>query len=195
MRTRLLFLLRASLPLLLFLLLLTWSAAGAEDEGGQPVIADITLTASSGQLRLSAAVKNCFTKEMLEGVHNAIPVTFRFKVSLERSRSYWFDQDLEEMSVNHTLSYDPLRREYQIDFSEKDHPKTTRSLAEAERMMAELKHIEIAQLKELSSGASYVLHIKATLAENTLPLSMHSIIPFTSLWNFETDWRVIEFKY
>lgn len=194
MRTRLLFLLRACLPLLLLLLALAWSTAGAEDEN-KPVIADITITASGGKLLLSAAVKNCFTKEMLEGVHNAIPVTFRFKISLERNRSYWLNQTIQEMSINHTLSYDPLRREYQIDFSEKKQPQTTRSLAEAERMMAELKSVELAQLNELSSGASYALHTKATLAENTLPLSMHSIIPFTSLWNFETDWRVIEFKY
>ncbi|WP_417908630.1 DUF4390 domain-containing protein [Candidatus Electronema sp. PJ] len=178
---------------LLLCLLLAWPAAGSDED--KPVIADITLTASGGKLLLSAAVKHSFTKEMLEGVHNALPITFRFKVSLERVRSYWLDQSIAELGINHTLSYDPIRREYQVACSEKEQPSITRSLDEAQRMMAELKRIDIAQLTQLYSGASYILHVKATLEENTFPLGIHSIIPFTSLWNFETDWRVIEFIY
>jgi hypothetical protein len=191
MRTRFFFLLQVTS--LLLCLFLAWPAAGSNED--KPVITDITLTASSGKLLLSAAVKDSFTKEMLEGVHNAIPITFRFKVSLERVRSYWLDQSIAELGINHTLSYDPIRREYQVAFSEKEQPITTRSLHEAQRMMAELRKIDITTLNQLSSGASYILHVKATLEENTFPLGIHSIIPFTSLWNFETDWRVIEFIY
>jgi len=189
MRTQLFFLL-TSLTLLFFLP--TWSATGA---GSKPLITDIVINASKGRLLLSAAVKDCFTKEMLEGVQNGIPVTFRFKIRLERGRSYWFSKKIKELAINHTLSYDPIRREYQVAFAEYDQPRTTRSLAEAQQMMAELRGIEIAALKELKVGASYALRIKATLVENTLPLSIHSLIPFYSIWNFETDWRLVEFSY
>jgi hypothetical protein len=132
---------------------------------------------------------------MLEGVHNAIPLTFRFKIELERVRSYWFNKELAKIGINHTLSYDPIRREYQVAFSEKSQPRSTRSLGEAQRLMAELKGLEIAKLDQLSVGSSCTLHVKATLAENTFPLGLHVIIPFTSLWNLETDWRTVEFTY
>jgi hypothetical protein len=189
MRIRLFFLL-ASLTLLFFLL--AWPAAGG---GGGPVIADIALTGSGGRLLLSAAVKDCFTKEMLEGVQNGIPVTFRFKIRLERLRSWWLNQTVNSLGINHTLSYDPIRRDYQVAFSEYDQPRSTRSLAEAEQMMAELDKIELARLDKLIAGEKYALRIKATLVENTLPLSIHSLIPFYSIWNFETDWRLVEFSY
>uniref|UniRef100_UPI004056C176 DUF4390 domain-containing protein n=1 Tax=Candidatus Electronema sp. TaxID=2698783 RepID=UPI004056C176 len=189
MRIRLFFLL-ASLMLLFFLL--AWPAAGG---GDRPLISNIVITASEGRLLLSAAVKDCFTKEMLEGAQNGIPITFRFKIRLERGRDYWFSKKIRELGINHTLSYDPIRRDYQVAFAEYDRPRVTRSLAEAQRMMAELREIEIATLKELKVGSSYALRIKATLVENTLPLSIHSLIPFYSIWNFETDWRLVEFSY
>ncbi|MCW5199110.1 DUF4390 domain-containing protein, partial [Desulfobulbus sp. F3] len=168
-------------------------AAGAEENN--PTIDNINITGSSGKLLLSSAVRNCFTKEMLEGMHNGIPVTFRFKIKLEHVVSYWFDQKIAEHGINHTLSYDPIRREYQIACSERSQLRTTRSLGEAQRMMAELKGFEIVALNKLIRGEKYTMHLKATLEETTFPLSIHSLIPFISLWNLETDWRLVEFRY
>ncbi len=161
----------------------------------QPAITDILLSSSHKSLLLSATVQNCFTEDMLEGVHNAIPVTFRFYLDLRRVRNYWFNERIMKQVVNHTLSYDPIKQEYQVAFSEKDRPETTRSLEEAKKMMAELHEIKLLPLSKLLTTEKYALHIKTTLAENTLPLSIHSIIPLFSLWNFETDWRTVEFTY
>jgi hypothetical protein len=184
---------RVARTAVLLLLLCLQPAAWAAAE--QPVVTDVRLAASPENLLISAAVQDCFTEDMLEGVHNAIPVTFRFYLDLRRMRDYWFDQRLVRQVINHTLSYDPIKQEYQVAFSEKEQPETTRSLAEAEKMMAELHDIRLSRLKALQTGEKYALYIKATLAENTLPLSIHSIIPFFSLWNFETDWRMVKFRY
>lgn len=174
-------------------LLLYWQVAWSATK--QPTVTDILLSSSGKELLLSATVQDCFTEDMLEGVHNAIPVTFRFYIDLRRVRNYWFNERIVKQVVNHTLSYDPIKQEYQVAFSEKDRPETTRSLEEAKKMMAELHEIALISLSELPRKEKYALHIKTTLAENTLPLSIHSIIPFFSLWNFETDWRTVEFKY
>ncbi len=183
-----------SIPILLLTALLLYSpvqAAGSKE----PTIEDIIITTSSTDLLLFAMVKNCFTKEMLEGVRNGIPLTFRFTVELEKIRSKWFDVTLVEKVINHTLSYDAVKETYQIDFSEKNKPKITKSQDKAKELMAELSGLKVIARKELIPDAPYALQIKATLVENTLPLGMHYILPFTSLWNFETDWRTIEFRY
>jgi hypothetical protein len=193
MRPQLFSPLRAVLLFCLLFAVWPWSAAGTDGE--KPIIADINITSSSSKLLLSAAVNNSFTKEMLEGVQNGIPVTFRFKIKLEHVINYWLDPKVAEHGINHTLSYDPIRREYQVAFSEHRQPRTTRSLNEAQRMMAELKGFEIVPLNNLIRGEQYALYIKATLEETTFPLSIHSLIPFISLWNFETDWRMAEFRY
>lgn len=177
----------------LLILLLGWQTAWSAPR--QPAVTDILLSSSSKELLFSATVQDCFTEDMLEGVHNAIPVTFRFYIDLRRVRNYWFNERIVKQVVNHTLSYDPIKQEYQVAFSEKERPETTRSLATAKKMMAELHEIDLISLSKLSHKEKYALHIKTTLAENILPLSIHSIIPFFSLWNFETDWRTVEFKY
>jgi hypothetical protein len=61
--------------------------------------------------------------------------------------------------------------------------------------MSELNGVKIIERHELIPDVLYALHVKAILAEKTLPMNMHYIVPFISLWDFETDWRTIEFRY
>ncbi len=161
----------------------------------EPTIEEIIITTSSTQLLLFATVKNCFTDEMLEGVRNAIPLTFRFDIELNKERNNWFDVTLVDESITHTMTYDAIKEEYQVAFSEKNRFEVTRSEEKAKELMAELSGLEIIAHKDLIPDAPYGLQIKATLVENTLPLGMHYILPFTSFWNFETDWRTIDFRY
>ena len=188
-----LFLRTAKLLLLALFLLLSVPVMAAEEK--EPTIEEIIITTSSTQLLIFATVKNCFTDEMLEGVRNAIPLTFRFDIILDKERNNWFDVSLVEKSITHTMTYDPIKEEYQVAFSEKNRSDMSRSEDKAKALMAELSGFEVIALKELIPDAPYALHIKATLVENTLPLGMHYILPFTSFWNFETDWRTIEFRY
>jgi hypothetical protein len=183
-----------TIPILLLTALLLYTPVHAADSK-EPTIEDIIITTSSTDLLLFAMVKNCFTEEMLEGVRNGIPLTFRFTIELEKIRSKWFDVTMVKETINHTLSYDAIKETYQIDFSEKNKPEVTKSQDKAKQLMAELSGLKVIARKELIPDAPYALQIKATLVENTLPLGMHYILPFTSLWNFETDWRTIEFRY
>ncbi len=166
-------------------------AADNED----PTIEDFIITTSSTDLLLFATVKNSFTKKMLEGVRNGIPITFSFDIELEKIRHVWFDRTLVEKKITHTMTYDAIKQRYTIQLSEKKNPEITRSSTEAKQLMAEINGLKVIANKKLIPDASYSLHIKATLVENTLPLGMHYILPFTSLWNFETDWCSIEFRY
>jgi len=47
-------------------------------------------------------------------------------------------------------------------------------------------------LKEIAPNSSYVIKVKAKLARKTLPLYFHYLIPFTSLWDFETKWHELK---
>ncbi len=177
------------------LLLALWSPALSEEEL-EAHIDDILITTSQTHLLLFCSVKNSFTPEMIEGIHNGIPVTFTFLVKLEQVRSKWLDKTLTEDSFQHTLSYDSLKERYKVYRSEKtNNPFVTDSLDKAIEIMTELNGIKIIHRDELIPDAPYAIQVKAKLAEKKLPLYMHYIIPFISLWDFETDWRTIEFRY
>ena len=186
----------SALPgLLLFILLLLPHPAGAAEEA-KPNISDILITTSQTDLLLFCTIKNGFTPEMIEGVRNGIPVTFTFLIELERTVNNWFDSTLVELSLQHTLTFDPLKEKYTVTLAERpDAPVTTDSLDRAVEAMTELSGIRVVNRDRLEPDAPYALHVKATLAEKILPMNMHYFVPFISLWNFETDWRTIEFRY
>jgi hypothetical protein len=170
--------------------------------GGQSALAqnatieELIVTNSSTDLLLFLTVNDAFTRQMEEGIKNGIPVTFNFYVKLERKRKAWLNQELVSLQFDHTLSYDTLKEEYSIVRSElTGQTFRTKSLAEAKKAMAQLNGPPIAPLKALLPEAGYLLKVKAKLAEKTLPLYFHYVIPFWSLWDFETAWYNVEFRY
>lgn len=161
-----------------------------------PQMTDIILTTSGSHLLIFATLENGFTKPMIAGITNGLPVSFDFNIELEAVNSGWFDSTLLSTTITHTLQYDSLKEEYKIIFSEKKgKAETTRSLQEAKTLMAEINGFPLLKIERLTPDAPYTLKIKAIMDKNTLPFGMHYILPFTSLWDFETDWRTIEFRY
>lgn len=165
-------------------------------EEGKANIADIIITTSKTHLLLFCAIKNSFTPEMIEGARNGIPITFDFFIQLEKINNNWPDTTLTEIQIQHTLHYDPLRELYKINLPEKGNKTvTTPSIEKAMEYLSELNGVKVIEHKKLIPDAPYALQVKAKMAEKTLPLNMHYIIPFISLWDFETDWRTIEFRF
>lgn len=183
---------------LLFILLPVFVYPFPVSAGDQPEadISDIIITTSETNLLFFCTVKNSFTPEMIKGIRNGIPITFTFLIELDKVIDDWPDTTLTELTIHHTLTYDTLKEEYHIQLSEKNnHVVTTDSLAKAKEIMAELSGIKIIPRDKLIPDAPYALHVKAKLAKKKLPFNIHYLIPFISLWDFETDWRTIEFRY
>jgi len=178
-----------------FLLLLCPGQSPAAS-GQTPEIKDIIVTTSENNLLLFATVKNGFTQEMLDGVRNGIPVVFTYYLKLVKSSSNWLDTTLVESTVTRTLTFDSGKREYRIAFSDQDGKVvTTGDLEQAKQLMAEINGIKVIALTQLVADTPYAIHFKVTLKKGSLPLGIHRLLPIPALWDFETDWRTIEFRY
>ncbi|WP_448873575.1 DUF4390 domain-containing protein [Desulfobulbus propionicus] len=161
-----------------------------------PEIKDIIVTTSDVDLLLFATVKNGFTQEMLDDVRAGAPIVFTFSLKLVKISDHWLDSSLVESEVTHTLSFDQQHQEYRIVFSNQpDKALTTKNIEEAKQLLAELNGVKVIALSQLIPDAPYAIHFKVVLKKGSLPLGMHNILPFSSLWNFETDRRTIEFRY
>jgi hypothetical protein len=152
-------------------------------------IKDFTVSNSDTQLSLYLTVTDCFTDDMEVAIHNGIPATFTYYVDIYRKRSNWPDKKIRKYEFNHILEFDSLKKEYRIQRDEKNDSKFTTSLDEAKVLMSEINGFKMLPLEEIDSKASYVIKVKAKLARKTLPLYFHYLIPFTSLWDFETEWH------
>lgn len=183
------------LVLLLMIQPLQSSAANDTKISG-PHFTDIIVTTSDSHLLFFGELENSLTSEMIEGLYSGIPVEFSFFVELEKIESNWFDDQLAKIEFSHSLSYDTLKQLYTVktqEISKKVH--TVETLEEAKALLNEINGLKIVKLEELEPDQTYRLRVKADLYKKTLPLSLHSVIPFISWWDLNTDWHTIEFMY
>jgi hypothetical protein len=162
----------------------------------EATLSDIILTNTREDLLVFFEIKGCFTREMEEAIQNGIPTTFTIFINFYRTRTFWLDQTIASIRVEHTIKYDSLKNEFRVKRSEDQYRESNfADFAAAKKAMAEIKSIKIAPLSELVKNSKYQLRIKAELEKVRLPLYLHYVLFFVSLWDFETDWYTVDFIY
>ncbi len=181
---------------LIFTLFSTASQGIANDSKKKASLTDIIVTTSEKELIVFSVLNDSFNDEMIQGLHSGIPVHFSFFVELILEKPNWFDKELVSMEFKHILEYDTLKEIYRVkleEMSKKD--STFKSIAKAQKAINEINNLKIIKLAQLQPDQSYTLRIKAELFKKTLPMKLHYLIPFISLWDIETNWHAIDFKY
>lgn len=183
---------RRSFGVLLILFLLSQNIALAQDAR----LSDIIVTNTRDDLLLYLNVEGAFREKMKSAILSGVPATFSFFISLHRRRSFWFDKELADLKITHTIKYNNLKKEFSVKRSwENGDPLTTQSFDEAQKWMTEIDSLKIVPLSRLEKGGHYQIIAKAELSKLTLPFYLHYIFFFVSLWDFETDFYTIEFIY
>jgi hypothetical protein len=178
--------------LILGLLLIASQAGYAQDA----TLTNITVSNTRDDLLLFLNLQGAFREEMKQAILSGAPSTFSFFAKLNRVRSLWFDKDIADLEVTHTIVYDNLKKEFTVTRSWKDNnPEVTKSFDEAQKWMTEIDSLKIIPLSRLEKGEQYQLRVKAEVSKKTLPLYLHYILFFVSLWDFETDWYTIDFTF
>jgi hypothetical protein len=181
---------------LLILLISVFLGSLSPGWGKQAQISDIIVTNNQGHLLVYFVTKGCFTPEMNKAIQNGIPTTFTFLIEIYKPRSLWPDKQLASQKVHHTIKYDSLRQEYAVTLSERaNQTLMVKELGKAQEMMADISNFQLIPLSALEKNTQYQLRIKAQLNKVRLPLYLHYLFFFVSLWDFETDWYVVDFMY
>ena len=181
---------------LVFLLILLALLAALPARAQQAHLSDIVVTNTSEHLIVYFSVEDCYTAEMLQAIESGIPTTFTFYMHLYSKRDFWWDRKIAELEVQHTVTYDPLKKRYEVRLSEKqDEVLMMEDFDEARRLMSEVVSLEVASLDLLEKGTQYQLRMMVELDKIRLPLYLHQVLFFLSLWDFETDWYSVDFMY
>ncbi len=163
----------------------------------QARLTDMVASNTRDNLLLFVKVEGAFTEKMKEAVLNGIPTSFSFIVTLEKINPFfWPDKTVAEKKVTHTIKYETLKKQFTVKRSWEDNRAlTTDSFKEAQQWMSEIKSLPVVSLKELEKDTRYRLSAKAELDTVELPFFLDYIFFFVSLWDFETDWKSIEFVH
>ncbi|MBU4001118.1 MAG: DUF4390 domain-containing protein [Proteobacteria bacterium] len=157
---------------------------------------NIIVTNTRDDLLVFLNVDGAFTASMKEAVTSGVPITFSFYINLYNTRNFWLDKKIASVKITHKLKYDTLKKEFILKRSwGKNEPVVVESFEEAEKLMCKIDSILLTKLDRLKKGEQYQIRTKAELAQKTLPLNLHHVLFFVSLWDFETDWYTIDFIY
>ena len=165
-------------------------------QAAEATLSDIIVTNTQEDLLVFFDIKGCFTREMEEAILNGIPTTFTIVIKLYRTRTAWRDASIASITLEHTIKYDSLKNEFRVTRSEEDNAEiVVKDFEAAKKAMAEIRNIRVVPLRELQERGKYQLRVKAELEKVRLPLYLHYVLFFVSLWDFETDWYTVDFIY
>ena len=180
--------------LTIILLIATLWAVPAQAE--KAYLSDIVITNVEEHLLVYFTVKECFTPEMNNAIESGIETTFTFFVKLYEKLDFSIDNKVTDLEVKHSIKYDSLKKIYEVRLSERENQAiTVKDFEEAKRLMSEVIALKVTPLNNLREGADYQLQMMAELDKVTLPFYLHYVLFFLSLWDFETDWHTIDFRY
>ena len=158
-------------------------------------LSELVVTTSSSHLLLFGLIDNAFSPEMIAGLKSGIPIDFSFFVELkQKTTENW--NSIVDTSFKHTLIYDTLKDQYRVELSEfANHHFMLKDLDEAMTLMSQINGVQLIELAKLQDSSTYRLRIRVDLFEQTLPLSLHYILPFVSWWDRMVDWQTLDFNY
>jgi len=165
--------------------------ARAEEAG----LTDIVITNTRDHLLLYFTVTDCFTEDMEKAIENGIITTFTFFIRLYETRALWWDKELADLKVSHEIQYDNLKKVYVLKLSEKQKSISVKDFDEAKKLMSEIVGLKVTELHKLHKDRRYQIRMMAELDEIKLPFYLHYVLFFLSLWDFETDWYTVDFRY
>ncbi|RJR29663.1 MAG: DUF4390 domain-containing protein [Desulfobacteraceae bacterium] len=179
------------LPIFISLLL-----AAAPAFGRKAYLSDIVVTNTRDHLLLYFTVNDCFTPQMNTVIESGLNTTFTFFVKVYEKRSLLWNKLVASSEISHSIKYDHLKNVYEVRLSETDgKPRVVKSFEEAKRLMSEVTAFKVMPLQDLRKGGRYEVMMMAELDRIKLPLYLHYVLFFLSLWDFETDWTTVDFRY
>lgn len=159
-------------------------------------LTNIIVTNTRDDLLLYLSVEGAFREKTETAITSGVPATFSFFINLYRTRSFWVDKQIVEITVTHTIKFDPIKKQFIVTRSwEDDKPIILDSYEEAKKLMTEVDSLKIIPLDQIEKGKRYQIRAKAELNKLTLPFYLHYVLFFVALWDFETDWYTIDFIY
>ncbi len=181
---------------LILLLSLTLTGFVSSARADKASLTDIVVTNTWDHLLIYFTVTDCFTEEMKKAIENGINTTFTFFINLNEVQDFWWDKRVTTVEVSHDINYDSLKKIYTVKLSERDGEIiTVKDFEEAKKLMSEIVGLKVAEMKNLTKGTRYRVRMMAELDTIELPLYLHYVLFFLSLWDFETEWYTVDFNY
>jgi hypothetical protein len=171
-----------AIPAILALVVLLSPVSQARAESAR--ISPIQVTLDGDRLLAAFALRDGFDRRLRGRIESGLPTSILYRIELDRDRKRWYDQKLQESTLEVTAIYDVVARVYNVHFKLDDkliESRTLHDLKAVEKAMTEIGPLPVFQLSGLSPRRLLLLKIQGEMGSRTVL----SFIPVT----VNTDWK------
>ena len=180
--------------ILLTLFLLLKSPAFAQEKG----LTNIKIANSRDNLLTFFNIHDMFPDNIKKSILSGLPATFSFFIALYQTDDLWFDKKIADLIITHDIKYNTLKKEFGVKRSwEKGKTRITKTFIEAEQLLTNVNHLKVVSLSRLEKNWKYQLRVrvKAEVNKDKKPFYLRYVSYFIPMWDFKTDWYVMDFIY
>jgi hypothetical protein len=172
---------RTVLALLALLgILLFVSQARAEEAR----VSEIWISLDGDRVLAAFTLRNAFDRRLARRLESGLPTSILYRLELHRDRKRWYDDKLEENTLEAVAIYDALARAYTINLKldgKLIESRTVRDRQAAEAAMTQIGPLPVFSVAGLPRRSRLLIKVQAELGTRNLL----SFIPMA----IETDWK------
>lgn len=186
---------RSLFTTLIFCLFCGNAFASSEANKGIEIV-ELTAMNSVAEVLLYAHVNSHTSDDTTDLLHSGISIIFSFSAELYKTAPQWPDELISSKNFEHKMSYDTLKDNYILSFSEKDDLQLRfETLNEAQQHLEDVNDVVIAPLSQLIPNQSYKVRMRAIRSTKAQPIGIGTILPFMSNMKIKSEWYQYEFVY
>ena len=137
---------------------------------------------------LDADIEFRFSPEALEALDNGVPLTIVFHFQVRSADAWIWDDSVSDLRLRYAIRYKPLSERYEVYRLPGDRGRSFVSREAAIAALGELRGLQLVAQERLDPEGDYLLHMKAELDIEELPLPLRAIAYLRPAWKLGSSW-------
>ena len=152
------------------------------------LIKEASTRLEEGTYVLDADIEFRFSPEALEALDNGVPLTIVLHFQVRSADAWIWEDSASDLRLRYAVRYKPLSERYEVYRLPGDRGRSFVSREAAIAALGELRGIQIVSKDRLDPEAAYLVHMKAELDIEELPLPLRPIAYLRPAWKLTSPW-------
>lgn len=151
-------------------------------------IKDVRTRLDQGVYVVDADIEFDFSAEALEALDNGVPLTIVLHFQVRSADAWIWEDSAADLRLRYAVRYKPLSGRYEVYRLPGDRGRSFVSRDAAIAALGELHGIQVVSKDRLDPDVEYLLHLKAELDIEELPLPLRPMAYLRPAWKLESAW-------
>jgi len=138
--------------------------------------------------RLNANINYRLTDEVVNALHNGVPLVIIIEIHVLRNREYIWDVLVATLKQKYQLSYHALTKRYLLKSLNTNVKRNFSTLGDALLSMGRLRNFPLLDKKLLDEGETYTARLRSLLDVDQLPTPLRLLAFFSPDWHLDSEW-------